>query len=151
MNVRMKWVALLNCPIRRGGCSRGPGWWDTEASQHKSWDFLSYAFWSRHINFEKIITISCYSLVFRHSHLGLKDAHETRNFESDRDRQGQPDAGGTFVMHDCQKYNETDFTAFTMWRSILIVAQERKQSKMRTLGASNPHNNNKDKHRANTR
>ena len=33
----------------------------------------------------------------------------------------------------------------------LIVAQERKQSKMRTLGASNPHNNNKDKHRANTR
>jgi len=28
---------------------------------------------------------------------------------------------------------------------------ERKQSKMRTLGASNPHNNNKDKHRANTR
>ena len=33
----------------------------------------------------------------------------------------------------------------------LVVAQERKQSKMRTLGASNPHNNNKDKHRANTR
>jgi hypothetical protein len=28
---------------------------------------------------------------------------------------------------------------------------ERKQSKMRTLGASNPHNNNKDKHRPNTR
>ncbi len=25
--------------------------------------------------------------------------------------------------------------------------QERKQSKMQTLGASNPHNNNKDKHR----
>lgn len=31
------------------------------------------------------------------------------------------------------------------------LMQERKQSKMRTLGASNPHNNNKDKHRANTR
>lgn len=27
------------------------------------------------------------------------------------------------------------------------VMQERKQSKMQTLGASNPHNNNKDKHR----
>ncbi len=31
------------------------------------------------------------------------------------------------------------------------VITERKQSKMRTLGASNPHNNNKDKHRNTTR
>ena len=29
--------------------------------------------------------------------------------------------------------------------------EERKQSKMQTLGASNPHNNNKDKHRQNTK
>ena len=29
--------------------------------------------------------------------------------------------------------------------------QERKQSKMQTLGASNPHNNNKDKHRQTTK
>ena len=29
--------------------------------------------------------------------------------------------------------------------------QERKGSKMQTLGASNPHNNNKEKHRNNTR
>ena len=31
------------------------------------------------------------------------------------------------------------------------MQQERKGSKMQTLGASNPHNNNKEKHRANTR
>ena len=29
--------------------------------------------------------------------------------------------------------------------------EERKQSKMQTLGASNPHNNNKDKHRQNAK
>lgn len=28
------------------------------------------------------------------------------------------------------------------------IVTERKQSKMQTLGASNPHNNNRDKHRA---
>lgn len=31
------------------------------------------------------------------------------------------------------------------------LISERKQSKMQTLGASNPYNNNKDKHRKNTR
>ena len=31
------------------------------------------------------------------------------------------------------------------------VINERKQSKMQTLGASNPYNNNKDKHRSNTK
>ena len=31
------------------------------------------------------------------------------------------------------------------------MQQERKGSKMQTLGASNPHNNNKEKHRNNTR
>ena len=56
-----------------------------------------------------------------------------------------------FVMHCCQKSKETVFMDFSTKCSILIVAQERKQSKMRTLGASNPHNNNKDKHRENTR
>jgi hypothetical protein len=31
------------------------------------------------------------------------------------------------------------------------MCSERKQSKMQTLGASNPHNNNKDKHRSGAR
>ena len=31
------------------------------------------------------------------------------------------------------------------------VVTERKQSKMQTLGASNPHNNNRDKHRSATK
>ena len=34
---------------------------------------------------------------------------------------------------------------------MLIFFSERKQSKMQTLGASNPHNNNNSKHRSNTR
>ncbi len=40
---------------------------------------------------------------------------------------------------------------YSILHILLVMCSERKQSKMQTLGASNPHNNNKDKHRSGAR
>ena len=102
----MKQVILLNFTIRRGRCSWGPGWWDSEASQHKSWDFL----WILHFDPVTLNLKLCSQfLVLDTPILGsrMPMRRETlKAIETARDNLMQV---AIFVMHCYQKSKETVF------------------------------------------
>ena len=163
---QMKGVVLLNLTIRRGGRSWGPSRRDTKASQHKSWEFIAIllifmVLIPHNINRENFLMIfmifTVLSLVTLDTPIlgsRMPMRRETlKAIETARDNLMQVrlllliSSEGATDHVLLLSNNNFQFFRF----NTLIVAQERKQSKMRTLGASNPHNNNKDKHRANTR